>query len=158
MAGASSRDPRRPPQACTGQPAGDPAGHPVDHPQQDEAWAAYDVEEIRPYALTRGRTRPKYPMRLVTLLEAVGTTGVARAQSLAPEAAQAVEACRLQPCSVVEIAALIGQPVHVTKIILSDLIDCEALVMARPAPGTGDHLQLLEGLLAGLETRLSGVA
>lgn len=94
-------------------------------------------------------------MRLVTLLEA---TEAAYAHSAAPEAARAVEACRLQPCSVAEIAALIGLPAQVTKIVLSDLIDCGALVMALPGPQASDQLQLLEALRSGLETRLSDVA
>lgn len=94
-------------------------------------------------------------MRLVTLLEAADTT---RVQRTVPEAARAVEACRVQPCSVAEVAALTDLPVQVAKIILSDLIDCGALVMALPGPGASDHLQLLEALRSGLETRLSDVA
>lgn len=120
-----------------------------------ESWDTYDSEEVRQYAITGGRTRPKHAMRLVTLLE-VGEP--IRAGGMAPEALRAVEMCRLQPCSVAEIAALIGHPIHVTKIILSDLVDRGALVMALPGPGALDQLQLLEGLLAGLETRLSDVA
>lgn len=94
-------------------------------------------------------------MRLVTLLEAADTT---RVQRTVPEAARAVEACRVQPCSVAEVAALTDLPVQAAKIILSDLIDCGALVMALPGPGASDHLQLLEALRSGLETRLSDVA
>ncbi|WP_021596581.1 DUF742 domain-containing protein [Actinomadura welshii] len=115
----------------------------------------YAEEEVRPYAITGGRTRPQHSMRLVTLLEAAD---VARARGLAPEAVQAVGLCKAQPCSVAEIAARIGLPIQVAKIILSDLIDCGALVMALPAPGTADRLQLLEALRSGLETRLSDVA
>ncbi|MEU8804057.1 DUF742 domain-containing protein [Spirillospora sp. NPDC048819] len=146
MAGTQGRDPWWLPVGA----AEDPADHP------SRAWSTYDAEEIRPYAITGGRTRPQHPMRLVTLLEAADT---ARVQGAAPEAAQAVEACRVQPCSVAEIAALIGLPVQVTKIILSDLIDCGALVVALPGPSDRpDHLQLLEALRSGIETRLSDVA
>jgi hypothetical protein len=94
-------------------------------------------------------------MRLVTLLEAGDLTRAAR---MAPEAVRAVELCSLQPCSVAEIAALIGHPIQVTKIILSDLVDRGALVMALPGPDAPDQLQLLEALRSGLETRLSDVA
>ncbi|MEU8346646.1 DUF742 domain-containing protein [Spirillospora sp. NPDC048832] len=124
-------------------------------PPGREPWDTYDIEDVRPYAITGGRTRPKHAMRLVTLLEAGDPV---RAAGMAPEAVQAVEVCRVQPCSVAEIAALIGYPVHVAKIILSDLVDRGALVMALPGPGSLDHLQLLEGLLSGLETKLSDVA
>ncbi|WP_433479557.1 DUF742 domain-containing protein [Spirillospora sp. CA-142024] len=151
MAGTQTRGPRWPSEG----PADIPADVPEDRSGRDRAWATYNAEEIRPYAITGGRTRPQHSMRLVTLLEGAGTT---HAQGMAPEAARAVEACRLQPCSVAEIAALIGHPVQVTKIILSDLIDCGALVMALPGPARPDHLQLLEALRSGLETRLSDVA
>lgn len=136
-------------------PSGDPADCPADRSSTSRAWSTYDTEEIRPYAITGGRTRPQHSMRLVTLLEAADT---ARAQRAAPEAARAVEACSVQPCSVAEVAALTDLPVQVAKIILSDLIDCGALVMALPGPGASDHLQLLEALRSGLETRLSDVA
>ncbi|MFA1538044.1 DUF742 domain-containing protein [Actinomadura monticuli] len=120
-----------------------------------EPWDTYDTEDVRSYAITGGRTRPRHAMRLVTLLE-VGD--LARAAGMAPEAVRAVEACRVQPCSVVEIAALIGHPVGVTKIILSDLVDRGVLFMALPGPGAADHLQLLEALRSGLQTKLSDVA
>lgn len=147
MAGTQRRDLRWPPDG--------PAEDPADRSGRDRAWSTYDVEEIRPYAITGGRTRPQHSMRLVTLLEAAD---IARAHGVAPEAAQAVEACRVQPCSVAEIAAVMGLPVHIAKIIVSDLIDCGALVVALPGPGGPDHLQLLEALRSGLETRLSDVA
>ncbi|MEU5990348.1 DUF742 domain-containing protein [Spirillospora sp. NPDC047418] len=121
----------------------------------DQAWETYDVEEVRPYAITGGRTRPQHSMRLVTLLEAADPS---RAKSLGPESAHAVELCRDQPCPVAEIAARLGLPVQAAKVVLSDLIDCGALVVTLPGPGASDHLQLLEALRSGLETRLSDVA
>lgn len=121
----------------------------------DQAWETYDAEQVRPYAITGGRTRPQHPMRLMTLLDAADIT---RVQGLGPESSQAVELCRDQPRPVAEIAARLGLPVQATKIILSDLIDRGALVVALPGPGASDHLQLLEALRSGLETRLSHVA
>lgn len=121
----------------------------------DPAWETYDAEEVRPYAITGGRTRPQHSMRLVTLLKAEET---ARVQGVGPESARAVELCRDQPRSVAEIAARLGLPVQATKIVLSDLIDCGALVIALPGPGVSDHLQVLEALRSGLEARLSDVA
>ncbi|TDB96940.1 DUF742 domain-containing protein [Actinomadura sp. 7K534] len=121
----------------------------------DQAWETYDAEEVRPYAITGGRTRPQHSMRLVTLLEAADTAHV---QGLGPESAHAVELCRARPCPVAEIAARLGLPVQATKIVISDLIDRGALVIARPGPGASDDLQVLEALRSGLETRLSDVA
>ena len=121
----------------------------------DPAWETYDAEEVRPYAITGGRTRPQHSMRLVTLLEAGDT---ARVQGLGPESSRAVELCRDQPRSVAEIAARLGLPVQATKIVISDLLDDGALLIALPGPGASDHLQLLEALRSGLEARLSDVA
>jgi hypothetical protein len=121
----------------------------------DQAWETYDAEQVRPYAITGGRTRPQHSMRLVTLLEVAGD---AQVQGLGPESSRAIELCRERPCPVAEIAARLGLPVQAAKIIISDLIDHGALIMALPGPGASDHLQLLEALRSGLETRLSDVA
>ena len=133
-------------------------------PDAGPAWTEQDEQEVRPYAVTGGRTRPRHAMRLASLLEAGDTPAP---HPLTPEADQALRLCSGGQRSVAEIAATIGQPVQVTKIILSDLIDCGALILAVPHtascdpsadPDTG--AQLLEALLAGLQTHphLSGAA
>ncbi|MFG2245814.1 DUF742 domain-containing protein [Spirillospora sp. NPDC048823] len=147
MAASAGCDPRQPPARSVENPAWSSG--------RDQAWVTYDAEEVSLYAITGGRTRPQHSMRLVTLLEVADPVGV---KGLAPEAAKAVEVCRTQPCSVAEISARIGLPIHATKIVLSDLIVSGALVMALPGPEAPDHLQLLEALRSGLETRLSDVA
>ncbi|MEV3927216.1 DUF742 domain-containing protein [Actinomadura coerulea] len=144
-------DPRRSPGAPG---AAAPAGA-AGAPEWDQAWETYDTEQVRTYAITGGRTNPQHEMRLVTLLEAADH---AHLHGLGPESAQAVELCRERPCPVVEIAARLKLPVQATKIIISDLINRGALVIALPGPGASDRLQLLEALRAGLETRLSDVA
>ncbi|QXJ26996.1 DUF742 domain-containing protein [Actinomadura graeca] len=80
----------------------------------------------------------------------------------APEAAHALGLCRVRDCTVAEIAATLGRPVPVTKIILSDLLDCGALAVAVPAaatdPVTGRPApQVLEALLAGLRNHHAAV-
>ncbi|MBA9002827.1 DUF742 domain-containing protein [Thermomonospora cellulosilytica] len=128
----------------------------------DPAWVVQDEHDVRPYVVTGGRTRPRHAMRLVSLLAAGDALP---AEPLAPEAEQALRLCRGGQRSVAEIAATIGQPAQVTKIILSDLIDCGALIIAVPDTASGDPAsdpdngtQLLESLLAGLHTHFSGVA
>ncbi|TDB91856.1 DUF742 domain-containing protein [Actinomadura sp. 7K534] len=147
MAASAGWSPRQPPARSAGDPARSSGG--------DQAWVTYEAEELSLYAITGGRTRPQHSMRLVTLLEVADP---ASAKGMAPEAVKAVELCRAGPCSVAEIAARIGLPIQATKIVLSDLIDSGALVMALPGPEASDHLQLLEALRSGLETRLSDVA
>lgn len=103
---------------------------------------------MRPYALTGGRTRPTNEMGLSSLLKARAT---AAAGYLSPERARALALCRGEARSVAEIAATLRQPVQVTKILLSDLLDAGTLIMAMPTR-TADpkNPNLLEAVLEGL--------
>lgn len=116
------------------------------------AWTHEAEQEVRPYAITGGRTQPGHAMRLLTLLVARRNPPSAQ---LGPEAAEALALCRGQQQSVAEIAAVLRQPVQVTKIILSDLLDTGALAMAVPddTSDTRPSVQLLEAVLAGLRTK-----
>lgn len=133
-------------------------------PLNGSPWTEQDQQEVRPYAVTGGRTRSRHAMRMASLLAAGDTPPP---HPLPPEADQALRLCRGGQRSVAEIAATIGQPIQVTKVILSDLIDCGALIIAVPDPATCDpaadpdtSTQLLEALLAGLQTHphLSGTS
>lgn len=126
-------------------------------PDTGAGWADQDPQDVRPYAVTAGRTQARYVLRLESLLTA-GSPGDAAA--LTPEAAQMVDVCRShRHCSVAELAARIGQPVQVTKILICDLIDCGALVRAAPDSLSGGSMQeALEAAVAGLEARFHGVA
>ncbi|MUN41663.1 DUF742 domain-containing protein [Actinomadura litoris] len=43
---------------------------PAPRPPWDAPWASYPVEQVRPFALIGGRTRPRHPIQLITLLSA----------------------------------------------------------------------------------------
>ncbi|MEV7374372.1 DUF742 domain-containing protein [Streptomyces sp. NPDC090301] len=106
---------------------------------------------IRPYAVSGGRTRPTIALDLLSLVTATGSSPRA---SLGPEHSLALELCD-GPTSVAEIAAHLRLPAVVTKVLLSDLLDCGALT-AR-APRIHDHptdRSLLEAVLDGLRQRL----
>ncbi|MGW2055498.1 DUF742 domain-containing protein [Streptomyces sp. NPDC001840] len=106
---------------------------------------------IRPYTVSGGRTWPTASLDLLTLVMATGSEPPARS---GPEHAQAMGLCR-GPISVAEIAAHLGVPVTVAKILLSDLVDCGA-VAARP-PDSYAHptdRSLLEAVLDGLRRQL----
>lgn len=118
----------------------------------DPVWATEDEQDVRPYAVTGGRTEPRYTLRLASQLAAGGTAPPA---SLVPEAHAAFAVCRDVPRSVAEIAATLRLPALVTKIVLSDLIGCGALVLPVPAGARPDDPQLLEAVLAGLHTKFS---
>lgn len=105
---------------------------------------------MRPYALVRGRVTPTHDLDRHTLLQASTDAPLALLQ---PHHAQVLGACGQQgPRSVTEIAGRAGLPLHVTRILLSDLLDDGYLVHAMPVgflhPERDPHF--LERVLAGL--------
>jgi hypothetical protein len=119
----------------------------------DDPWVDEDaLQVVRPYALTGGRTTPAYELNLVSMVRATGNVPQER---LDPELGQALELCSHMPVSVAEVAGKLQQPVQVTKVLLSDLIDAGA-VTTRPPVMTADPFDpyLLEKLLNGLQQRL----
>lgn len=108
---------------------------------------------IRPYTVSNGRTRPTTEFDLLTMVRATGS----RPQSyLGPDHAQVLGLCG-GPMSVAEIAAHVRLPAVVTKVLLSDLMDCGAVTVRAPAPVGGadpTDRDLLEAVLHGLRKRL----
>ncbi|MCP9956465.1 MULTISPECIES: DUF742 domain-containing protein [Streptomyces] len=106
---------------------------------------------IRPYAVSGGRTRPTAALDLLSLVMATGAVPPA---PLGPEHATALGLCD-GPTSVAEIAAHLRLPAAVTKVLLSDLVDCGALTTRQPRPhGDTTDRSLLEAVLDGLRRRL----
>jgi hypothetical protein len=120
-------------------------------------WAVRHGGRVVPvYALTGGRTRatagPDMPIEaLVTVTGAGG-----RAADLQLEYRATVELAD-RPISVVEIGALLGVPVGVARVLVSDLVNAGYLrVHLPPAPTSsagGPAPELLERLLEGLRAR-----
>lgn len=76
---------------------------------------------VRPYALTRGRTRSsKIELDLVTLVVALQPE--VHAQIVEAECANVLWVCE-HPLSVAEVAAKVDLPLCVVKVLLSDLIE-----------------------------------
>lgn len=143
-------------------------------------WADQDEQDVRPYLVTGGRTEARYVLRLESLLAAApppsapgngasaprrpadgSVDGSEGGAVLPPEADQVLELCRARRhTSVAEIAAWIGQPVQVAKILIGDLLDRCALVRAASGdlPGGASAQEVLEAAVAGLEARFSGAA
>ncbi|WP_327722164.1 DUF742 domain-containing protein [Streptomyces sp. NBC_00490] len=85
---------------------------------------------VRPYALTRGRTRPQYRLRLESVLH----PGTGRPGPGLPEECGRITAlCRARPRSVAELAGTLGCGLTPAKILISDLLAAHVLV-----PGTAD--------------------
>ena len=119
----------------------------------DDGWLDGDAGRlVRPYAVTNGRTTASLKLDLVSMVVATGNGP--HSSSLEPDHIQVLGLC-LRPASVAEIAARLRLPAAVTKVLLSDLVDCGA-VRAAPPPSASDtsNRVLLERLLDGLQRRL----
>ncbi|MFJ8587314.1 DUF742 domain-containing protein [Streptomyces sp. NPDC093595] len=122
-------------------------GQPQDGPWLDDAAGRL----IRPYTVSGGRTRPTAALDLLSLVMATGATPQA---PLGPEHSQALGLCH-GPTSVAEIAAHLRLPAVVTKVLLSDLVDCGALTARAPRfHDNPTDRSLLEAVLHGLRRRL----
>ena len=108
---------------------------------------------VRPYTACAGRTRPSAHFELLTQVIATGAAEL----HLGPEHTQLLTLCAV-PVSVAELAAQIRQPVVVTKVLLSDLVDCGAVCARAPVPAQLSEdptdRELLEAVLDGLRKRL----
>nr|WP_206440220.1 DUF742 domain-containing protein [Streptomyces scabichelini] len=105
---------------------------------------------VRPFALTRGRTRPdRTDFTLITTVTAVDPPpawGV-RPQ---PEHARILRLCA-KPIAVAELAAHLDLPVSVVTIMLCDLLEAGRITVnpPRPVSGTPD-MGLLQKVREGL--------
>lgn len=104
---------------------------------------------VRPYAVTRGRTRPRHHFAIEAL---VSTTdfGAQAGHRGTPEVQTIIDLCR-EVRSVAEIAAHLRVPLGVARVLVGDLTD-EGLVRVHE-PGYEDgqpDLMLLERVLSGL--------
>ncbi|GHD24202.1 DUF742 domain-containing protein [Streptomyces galbus] len=106
---------------------------------------------VRPFTVSNGRTRPSVAL---DLLSQVRTTGTTPPGHLGPEHAQALDLCR-SPVPVAEVAAHLKLPAVVTKVLLSDLVDCGALTTKPPEyQHNPTDRALLEAVLDGLRRQL----
>ena len=107
---------------------------------------------MRPYAHTRGRTRPNYELELEAL---VSTSDRGRRY----EGAASVQHRRIcdlcvDARSIAEIAAYLHLPLNVVKVLVSDMDDLELVVIHQPGLAFGDRssrefmARVLEGLRA----------
>jgi hypothetical protein len=115
-----------------------------------DSW--YDDEAgplVRPYAVTRGRTRSaRHDLNLITLV----VTCVYEIPAMDPEYAEILRICRY-PQSIAEISAKIGLPLTVIKILVSDLIEQEMLIFSSPASPMNTEtpdMNILQAVLDGI--------
>lgn len=104
---------------------------------------------VRPYAVTRGRTKPKTHLPLEAL---ISTTATARSEfgTLTPECQAITDLCR-EWRSVAEISALCRIPLGVARVLVADMAE-QGLVQIRSSLNTDSrpNVNLLERVLSGL--------
>lgn len=118
----------------------------------DGPWLDGDAGRlVRPYTVSNGRTRPTI---MLDLLSMVIATGRVSQTQLDQDHGQALALCN-HPTPVAEVAARLRLPAAVTKVLLSDLVDCGAVTTRAPHPvadPTDRHV--LEAVLHGLQRLL----
>jgi uncharacterized protein DUF742 len=105
---------------------------------------------VRPYTVSNGRTEPTLRMELLSM---VISTGRLPHGQLGPDHAQALGLCG-SFTTVAEVAARLRLPAVVTKILLSDLVDCGAVDTRSPDPIEPNNPAVLETILNALQRRL----
>jgi hypothetical protein len=114
----------------------------------DEVWLDDDAGPlVRPYTVSSGRTQPTVALDLLSLVVAID----AAPPGMDPEHHRVLALCHT-PISVAEAAAHMRLPIAVTKVLLADLVECEAMATRAPrsTSGANDRV-LLEKLLDGLQ-------
>ncbi|MEV7286758.1 DUF742 domain-containing protein [Streptomyces sp. NPDC093252] len=92
---------------------------------------------VRPYAMTRGRTRHAAQHRLDLIAVVVAEPRADDADtdgSLSPEHVDIVALCREAPQSVAELAAELNLPIGVVRVLVGDLVDNDLVHVNRPVP------------------------
>ncbi|MFF3764922.1 DUF742 domain-containing protein [Streptomyces sp. NPDC001922] len=106
---------------------------------------------VRPYAMTGGRTRPRYQLAIEALVHT--TAGPAQLQGQLPEHQRICHLCR-EIKSVAEISALLTIPLGVARILVADLAEAGLVAIHQPggdeSAGGQPDVTLLERVLSGL--------
>lgn len=103
---------------------------------------------VRPYAMTRGRTRGAADVQLDLIALVIAESAQSpydgpdggsgddphTGHTLAPEHIDIVTRCREAPHSVAELAADLDLPVGVVRVLTGDLIDADLVRVSRPVP------------------------
>jgi hypothetical protein len=115
-----------------------------------------DPRVVPVYAITGGRTRSTGEDLALETLVSTTDDGLAWLPRLRFEQARIVELCQ-QPVSVVEVAAALGVPVGVARVLVSDLHAERMLTVHRPAVTRDGRppREILERLLNGLKAPAS---
>ncbi|MGD9482144.1 DUF742 domain-containing protein [Streptomyces sp. TRM70308] len=123
-------------------------------PAQDdggEAGGGQPHPLVRPYAMTGGRTRPRYQLAIEALVQT--TADASRLQGQLPEHQRICRLC-YEIKSVAEVSALLSIPLGVARILVADLAEAGLVAIQQPGgdetAGGQPDVTLLERVLSGL--------
>ncbi|MGA4839392.1 DUF742 domain-containing protein [Streptomyces sp. G45] len=132
------------------QHAPQPQPRPQQHRAPDPAPPASNPL-VRPYAMTGGRTRPRYQLAIEALVHT--TAQPHQLQGQLPEHQRICNLCR-EIKSVAEISALLSIPLGVARILVADLAEAGLVAIHQPggdeSAGGQPDVTLLERVLSGL--------
>jgi hypothetical protein len=117
-----------------------------DHPAAEEEVPAGGSSSVRPYVFTGGRTRSSFELSVETLVSAAPRPPSDR---LSGEQEVVLGLCR-EPRSVAELAAGVGVPLGVARVLVGDLAAAGAVAVHRTAGPDGPDLALMGRVLSGL--------
>ncbi len=115
----------------------------------EEMWLDRDAGPVvRPYALTRGRTRP--PGAELGLIDVVAAAGpAASARGLGPEHRRLLGLCQ-RPIAVADLASEIDLPLGVVRVLLGDLSQQGLIRVVRASGRSTPEESVLRSVLDGL--------
>lgn len=108
---------------------------------------------VRPYAVTRGRTRPRLEIELESLVETTVRGRASAAQQSGREQERIASLCDGRLQSLAEVAARIGLPLGVARVVIADMAADGMVSIHEPALLNNDDAvgtDLLERVLSGL--------
>ncbi len=105
---------------------------------------------VRPYAVTGGRTRPRYHLAIEALVSTSGFGQQQNPSGLIPEYQSICSLCR-DIRSVAEIASHLGVPLGVARVLVGDMAEEGLVQVHQPGNEEGQPSRaLLERVLSGL--------
>jgi hypothetical protein len=116
----------------------------------DEQWLDRDAGPVvRPYAVTRGRTRPQgLSVGLIDLVVSSGRHS-AKARGLGPEHRRLLDLCST-PIALADLASEADLPLGVVRVLVGDLEERALVTVAASTGGSIQDEQVLRSVLDGL--------
>lgn len=108
---------------------------------------------MRPYARTRGRTRPDYELALEALIS-ITDQGRRYQGAISVQHRRICDLCGVATRSIAEIAAYLVLPLNVVKVLISDMDNMGLVMIHQPGLTFGDRSsrEFMARVLRGLRT------